>query len=270
MVKTKDDYFEKLLKKFLPKFQKAIETEIQLGQKIVIENAKDQGSNTQDSGLLFSKKDMDKVLGEDWDLKYFFPRNWFNTGHENECTVTCEADGDSDDYSVSCNDCDDGDPDRVPGNTEVCDNKDNNCDDNVDEGFTNEDCQYVCQSNSYTWTNNGGSLNCCGNDANEGDYEATEASCSDGNDNDCDGEWDYDTLDRGADGNVPTKGDNNCAVGVTAISVSDDEPVENTDISVTCTVSVSEVNSIQVFIGTTECVWDSVWETDDDTGTYKI
>ena len=58
MVKTKDDYFEKLLKKFLPKFQKAIETEIQLGQKIVIENAKDQGSNTQDSGLLFSKKDL--------------------------------------------------------------------------------------------------------------------------------------------------------------------------------------------------------------------
>ena len=54
-----------------------------IGKKL-ISSTIEGGSNA----LLFSKKDMDKVLGEDWDLKYFFPRNWFNTGHENECTVT--------------------------------------------------------------------------------------------------------------------------------------------------------------------------------------
>jgi outer membrane protein OmpA-like peptidoglycan-associated protein len=54
-----------------------------IGKKL-IPSTIEGGSNA----LLFSKKDMVKVLGEDWDLDYFFPRRWFNGGYENECTVT--------------------------------------------------------------------------------------------------------------------------------------------------------------------------------------
>jgi hypothetical protein len=75
---------------------------------------------------------------------------------------------------------------------EICDNLDNDCDGTVDNGFTNETCQDVCEGNSFTWTNNGGNLNCCGNDVNEDSpYQANENTpvdyCSDGHDNDCDG-----------------------------------------------------------------------------------
>lgn len=38
-------------------------------------------------------------------------------------------------YAPAAGDCDDNDPDRTPGKTEVCDNKDNNCVGGVDEGF---------------------------------------------------------------------------------------------------------------------------------------
>ena len=54
-----------------------------IGKKL-IRSSIEGGSNA----LLFSKEDMVEVLGEDWDLKYFFPRGWFKTGSENECTVT--------------------------------------------------------------------------------------------------------------------------------------------------------------------------------------
>ncbi|MDX1763089.1 MAG: MopE-related protein, partial [bacterium] len=75
---------------------------------------------------------------------------------------------------------------------EVCDNLDNDCDGQVDNGFSTEDCQEVCEGAGHVWTANGGNLNCCGNDANEGSpFQSDETSpanaCSDGNDNDCDG-----------------------------------------------------------------------------------
>lgn len=83
-------------------------------------------------------------------------------------------------FKISFSDC-------IP-EPEVCDGEDNDCDGTIDEDFTNENCQHVCVNNGHIWTNNGGNLNCCGNNANEDSpYEATEASCSDGHDNDCDG-----------------------------------------------------------------------------------
>ena len=78
---------------------------------------------------------------------------------------------------------------------EICDGLDNDCDNEVDEDFTDDECQYVCEIN-YVWTNNNGNLNCCGDDANEDNpYETFETSCNDGNDNDCDGLIDLNDLD---------------------------------------------------------------------------
>jgi hypothetical protein len=108
------------------------------------------------------------------------------------CTDTLDNDGDTctDSIDVDC------------GGTETsCDGLDDNCNGVIDEGFTNENCQYVCQNNGYVWTNNGGNLNCCGNDAGEDNpYQPTETSCNDGNDNDCDGDTDYADSDCDSDG----------------------------------------------------------------------
>jgi hypothetical protein len=45
------------------------------------------------------------------------------------------VDDDGDGFAVE-DDCDDGDAETNPAATEVCDGKDNNCDDAVDEGLT--------------------------------------------------------------------------------------------------------------------------------------
>src|SRR5215218_5754895 len=54
-------------------------------------------------------------------------------GDPNDTKEACSA---PDRYVSNSDDCDDGDPDKNPGETEVCDGKDNNCDGNVDEGVT--------------------------------------------------------------------------------------------------------------------------------------
>ena len=56
-----------------------------------------------------------------------------------ECDGTCAAGGDGDGdghLNLACggDDCDDSDPDRFPGNPEVCDGQDNDCEGTVDNG----------------------------------------------------------------------------------------------------------------------------------------
>ena len=46
------------------------------------------------------------------------------------------ADVDGDGISATAGDCDDSDPEVSPGNPELCDGRDNDCDDQVDEGAT--------------------------------------------------------------------------------------------------------------------------------------
>jgi hypothetical protein len=108
------------------------------------------------------------------------------------CTDTLDNDNDG---------CADGIDVDCGGIETSCDGLDDNCNGVIDEGFTNENCQYVCQNNGYVWTNNGGTLNCCGNDAGEDNpYQSTETNCNDGNDNDCDGLTDYNDPDCDSDG----------------------------------------------------------------------
>ena len=77
--------------------------------------------------------------------------------------------------------------------------------------------------------------------------------CNDGNDNDCNGQWDYDTLDRGPTGNIPPKGDSNCAVGVTGISVSQSNVPKGSNFEVTCTTTVSQINSVDAYVANQKC-----------------
>lgn len=112
-----------------------------------------------------------------------------------------------------------------------------------DDGSTKTDlCGNSCKRNVAPYTTSG----------------SEAGMCNDGVDNDCDGEKDWDTamyapnpvngLTRG-----PQKGDNNCAVGVTSISVSKDTAWINENIEVTCTTTVSGINSIDAFIGNEKC-----------------
>ncbi|ODS40401.1 MAG: hypothetical protein A7315_08660 [Candidatus Altiarchaeales archaeon WOR_SM1_79] len=101
------------------------------------------------------------------------------------CTTTC-TDVDGDNWYATCNllnpDCDDGDEDRFPGNPEVCDGKDNDCDlivpldeqDNDGDGFA--ECEGDCDDgdiNKYPGQGCGPSILVVDDDTGGTDYGAT-------------------------------------------------------------------------------------------------
>ena len=87
-----------------------------------------------------------------------------------------DADGDG---SPEGEDCDDTDPHNFPGNVEVCDEQDNDCDGNVDEGF---------DVDGDGWTTCGPLPDCDDNDpgANHDDLDLDGDSTCDGDCNDAD------------------------------------------------------------------------------------
>ena len=99
------------------------------------------------------------------------------------CEVQAPVDGDND-GSPSGVDCDDDDPDRFPGNPEVCDNKDNDCNLVVDDGLSESTTCGVgeCAGNTGTRTcSAGGWTDSCDPLAGSSPEEC------DNKDNDCDG-----------------------------------------------------------------------------------
>ena len=112
-----------------------------------------------------------------------------------------------------------------------------------DDGSTKTDlCGNNCKRNVAPYTTSG----------------SEAGMCNDGIDNDCDGEKDWDTAMSAPDSingltRGPQKGDNNCAVGVTGIFVSKDNPWLGEGVEVTCTATVSGINSVDAFIDTEKC-----------------
>ena len=112
--------------------------------------------------------------------------------------VSDEIDNDLDGYRAA-EDCDDGDATINPGAAEVCDGVDQNCNDEVDEGFDND---------------LDGSTTCGGdcNDSDENVHPGAEERCND-IDDDCDGDIDEDIASRPCS-TACGDGDESCVDGV--------------------------------------------------------
>ena len=124
---------------------------------------------------------------------YIFKCNNASTCFSYCSNTTSITDNDGDGYDTECDgDCDDNDNTTYPGAPELCDGKDNDCDNLTDDGWSDDNCSYICTGNNHTWL---GTF-CCGDDIGEDSPystdENTEALCSDSNDNDCDGYTDCD------------------------------------------------------------------------------
>jgi len=103
-----------------------------------------------------------------------------------------ESDNDLDLIPVCAGDCDDQDPLNFPGNTEVCDGQDNNCDLEVDEGQDDLDNDGVVFC-----------LDC--DDTNQAVFPGNDEVC-DGLDNDCDPSTD-ELVDGDGDASTVCSGD---------------------------------------------------------------
>ncbi|MBT9557222.1 MAG: peptidoglycan DD-metalloendopeptidase family protein [Myxococcales bacterium] len=114
-------------------------------------------------------------------------------GKDDDCDQVVpanEADADSDGVRLCAGDCDDGDASFFPGAGELCDDEDNDCDGQTDEGF---DVGAIC-TKGLGQCQVVGSVSCDATGAVTCDAlpsAATPESC-DGKDNDCDGQIDED------------------------------------------------------------------------------
>jgi len=117
-------------------------------------------------------------------------------------TITCEADANQ---VLVADDCDDNDPDAWPGNPEVCDEADNDCNGQTDEGVTNT---YYRDDDGDGWGGFAGTTEGCTvpegyaedlGDCNDADTAyhpgATEDDCTDPEDYNCDGSVEYADVD---------------------------------------------------------------------------
>jgi len=166
-------------------------------------------------------------------------------GQTDECCTTYYRDSDGDGYGLNSNsvesctepmgfatqdgDCDDSDADKNPGESEVCDGKDNDCNAQTDENVKTEYCE---DSDSDGYGNSSQTTRACSapsgyvespcTDCDDTDGSANPGAsevCNDGTDNDCDGD-----IDENCQGNCyrDKDGDNYGVSGNTGPCMSSD------------------------------------------------
>ena len=81
--------------------------------------------------------DCDTEIDEDVQIVFYLDADGDSFGDANNSTLDCTVPSG---YVSNDEDCDDNDADNYPGNTEVCDGFDNNCDGIIDEGCVLIDC----------------------------------------------------------------------------------------------------------------------------------
>jgi large repetitive protein len=163
----------------------------------------DDDCNDADPGLFPGNPELCDALDQDCDA---IADNGLDL--DTDSITPCGADGIS---GTADDDCDDSDQDNFPGNTEICDAQDNNCDTSIDETFDSDGDNFTtCGSDGFTGTADD---DC---DDNDNDAFPGNVETCDGHDQDCNGIVDngYDSdgdglTTCGADG-IPGTGDEDC------------------------------------------------------------
>ena len=138
--------------------------------------------------------DCDDQIDEDVQNTFYEDFDEDGFGDADSTTTSCDQ---PDGYVQNGTDCDDNEPDAYPGATEICDEIDNNCDGNVDEGVTNT---YYADADGDTYGDpNAGSEAC---ELPEG-YVEDNTDCDDTTDNAYPGNAEVcDEVDNNCDGTV--------------------------------------------------------------------
>ena len=122
---------------------------------------------------------------------------WMRTDVVGGSSSLATCDGPPAGYVADDTDCDDGDGDNFPGNTEACDGADNNCNGTIDDGAPDADGDSVCDAfdlcEGDDLTGDGDLDGFCADvdcDDLDSDSFPGNADLCDGVDNDCDGDID--------------------------------------------------------------------------------
>ncbi len=141
--------------------------------------------------------DCDGLIDENGNTTYYADADGDGFGDSSNSIIACTPPSS---YVTNSTDCDDNDANNYPGNTEICDGQDNDCDGLVDEGAGTV---YYADSDGDGFGANGNSIVACAppsgyvtdntdcNDNDANNYPGNTEVC-DGQDNDCDG-----TIDEG-------------------------------------------------------------------------